>query len=133
MEKKDTPIVFGKRNNGIIANLMDGKRDRLLKLVNMAENGTEEEKVTARKKISIYVNRFGFTRKDIRNEKKSLFHRMILCSSNGEYMELVDNQEKAKLIAAFIEDNEFSIQAFLSDYNHPGLVRMISKWLDEKD
>lgn len=133
MEKKDMPIVFGKRNNGIIDNLMDGKKDRLLKLVNMAENGTEEEKITARKKISIYVNRFGFTRKDLRHEKRSLFYRMILCSSNGEYMELVDNQEKAKLIAAFIEDNEFSIQAFLSDYNHPGLVRMISKWLDEKD
>lgn len=132
MENNETTLAFANKKKGLLDQLTDGKRDRLMKLVNMAENGTEEEKATARKKISIYVNRFGFTRKDIRNEKKSFLNRMFPKSSNGEYMEIVDNQEKAKLIAAFIEDNEFSIQAFLNDYDHPGLVRMVADWLGKK-
>ena len=132
MENNETTLAFANKKKGPLEQLTDGKRDRLMKLVNIAENGTEEEKATARKKISIYVNRFGFTRKDIRNEKKSFLNRMFPKSSNGEYMEIVDNQEKAKLIAAFIEDNEFSIQAFLNDYDHPGLVRMVADWLEKK-
>ncbi|MCI6996314.1 MAG: hypothetical protein MR936_05845 [Eubacterium sp.] len=111
---------------------MRGKNERFAKLVNMDENGTEEEKVTARKKISIYVNRYGFTRKDIRNEKKTVFDQMFCHSTNGEILEYVNHLEKAKMIAAFIEDNEFSVQAFLDDYNHSGLVHMVNAWLESK-
>lgn len=111
---------------------MRNKNERFSKLVNMAENGTEEEKATARKKISIYVNWFGFTRKDIRNEKKTIFDQMFCHSTHGEILEYANNLEKAKLIAAFIEDNEFSVQAFLNDYNHSGLVNMVNVWLESK-
>ena len=101
---------------------MRNKNERFSKLVNMAENGTEEEKATARKKISIYVNRFGFTRKDIRNEKKSIFDQMFCHSTHGEILEYANNLEKAKLI----------VQAFLNDYNHSGLVNMVNTWLESK-
>lgn len=112
---------------------MDHKKERLLKLVNMAENGTEEEKATARKKIAIYVNRFGYTRKDLRNEKTSILHRLFNDVTHSESLEYANTLEKAKIIAAFIEDNEYSIQAFLNDYNHTGLVNMITTWLEDKN
>lgn len=112
---------------------MDSKKERLLKLVNMAENGTPQERETARRKIDIYVNKFGYTRKDMRNEKKTFLGHLKGHDTNTQVLEYASNLEKAKLIAAFIEDNELSIQAFLHDYDHSGLVRMIENWLTENN
>ena len=112
---------------------MDGKRVRLLKLVNMAENGTPEEKRTAVKKIELYMKRYGFTRKDIRTEKPNIFNRMCGKDTYGKLLEYASNQEKARIITAFIEDNDLSIQTCLSNYNHTGLVQMVNQWLKEKE
>lgn len=99
----------------------------------MAENGTPEEKRTAVKKIELYMNRYGFTRKDLRIEKSNIFNKMFIRDSYGKILECANNQEKARIIAAFIEDHDLSIQTLLSNYNHTGLVKLVECWLREKD